>query len=223
MRVIGAGFGRTGTMSTKVALQQLGFSPCLHMIDLLAGNQDLAQTFYDAKLGKPVDWASELADWDATVDWPGCTFYKELMATFPDARVILNVRDPESWYKSMNDTIYAAAMSFGDMPEMRERPATKMIQTIVWEGDLEGRFADKQRALEIFDQHNREVREYVPSERLLVFDVKQGWEPLCTFLGVDVPQQPFPHANDTESFRKMMESGAAVSGDKARELNTAKA
>lgn len=219
MKVIGAGFGRTGTMSTKVALQQLGFGPCLHMIDLIAANQDLAQTFYDAYQGKPVDWTEALQGWESTVDWPGCTFYKQLMDTFPNAPVILNVRDPESWYKSMNDTIYDAAMKLEQMPEMRDRPATKMIKAVVWDGDMKGDFQNKKGSIEIFEQHNKEVKDYVPAGRLLVFDVKQGWEPLCSFLGVDVPDMPFPHANDTESFKQMMESGAATSGEHARELN----
>lgn len=219
MKVIGAGFGRTGTMSTKIALQQLGRGPCLHMIDLLADNQDLAQTFLDAHGGKQVDWKMELRDWEAAVDWPACTFYKQLMDAFPDASVVLNVRDSEGWYKSTYDTIYAAAMSIDSDPEMRERPAAKMIRSVVWDGDLEGDFANKSRAIEIFERWNEEVQEYVPKDRLLVFDVKQGWEPLCAFLSMSVPEQPFPRANDTATFLEMMASGAATSGAKARELS----
>lgn len=219
MRVIGAGFGRTGTMSTKVALQQLGFSPCLHMIDLIADNQDLAETFYEAYRGSKVDWKETLRDWDATVDWPGCSFYKQFMEAFPSAPVILNVRDPESWYKSMNDTIFDVAGHLAEIPEMRDRPATKMIRTVVWEGDMEDDFPNKAHAIEIFERHNREVKEHVPTERLLVFDVKQGWEPLCRFLQVGVPEMPFPHANDTESFKQMMADGSAASGEHARALS----
>lgn len=206
-------------MSTKVALQQLGFGPCLHMIDLMAANQDLVQTFHDAYVGKDVDWSQALSEWEATVDWPGCTFYKQLMDVFPEAPVILNVRDPESWYKSMNDTIYDGAMKLEDMPEMRDRPATKMIKAVVWDGDMKGDFPNKQGSIEIFLRHNEEVKNYVPADRLLIFDVKQGWEPLCSFLGVPVPAEPFPHANDTESFRQMIASGAATSGEHARQLN----
>ncbi|HEV3309747.1 MAG TPA: sulfotransferase, partial [Chloroflexota bacterium] len=100
MKVIGAGFGRTGTMSLKAALQQLGFGPCLHMIDLLSGHPELSDTFREAYDGKSTDWATTLEGWESCVDWPACSFYKDLMRVWPDAPVILNVRDPEGWYKS---------------------------------------------------------------------------------------------------------------------------
>jgi hypothetical protein len=222
MKVIGAGFGRTGTTSTKVALQQLGFGPCLHMIDLLAANQDLAQLFYDAyTTGKNVDWVEVLQGWESAVDWPACTFYREFMEAFPDAPVVLNVRDPEPWYTSMANTIYQAAMNTAKDPNMADRPAAKMIRSVVWEGDMQGQFLDKERAIQLFHEHNAEVQRFVPRDRLLVFDVKDGWDPLCSFLGVPVPDAPFPHANDTESFKQMMASGAATSGVRAQELNTA--
>ncbi len=219
MDVIGAGFGRTGTMSLKVALQQLGFAPCLHMIDLLGGQPELSDTFREAYEGKSVDWKESLKEFRATVDWPGCSFYKDLMELYPDAPVILTVRDPEAWYKSTYDTIYQAALQIVEMPEFADRPVTKMLQTIVWNGDLEGRFDDKQRAISIFENHNQAVKDYVPADRLLVYEVKQGWEPLCRFLGVDVPSFPFPHVNDTKSFWENMEAGNITSGEEARKLN----
>jgi Sulfotransferase domain len=219
MKVIGAGFGRTGTMSLKVALQQIGFDPCLHMIDLLAGMPELSDTFREAQEGKTVDWAVALKGFESTVDWPGCTFYKQMMDAFPDAKVLLTVRDPEAWYKSVDDTIYGAAQAIQTMPEMADKPVAKMLKSVVWDGDLEGTFADKERTLSIFENHNREVQEYVPSDRLLVFEVKQGWAPLCNFLGVDIPSEPFPHVNDTQSFLENMRSGAITSGEEARKLN----
>jgi Sulfotransferase domain len=219
MKVIGAGFGRTGTMSLKVALQQIGFGPCLHMIDLLAGMPELSDTFREAYEGKPTDWKTALKDFESTVDWPGCSFYKEYMEIFPDAPVILTVRDPESWYKSVNDTIYGAAMAISTMPDLAEKPVAKMLKAVVWEGDLQDRFADKDHTLSLFNEHNRKVQEYVPSDRLLVFEVKQGWAPLCNFLGVDVPSEPFPHVNDTNSFLENMRSGAITSGEEARKMN----
>ncbi|HZT95279.1 MAG TPA: sulfotransferase [Chloroflexota bacterium] len=219
MDVIGAGFGRTGTMSLKVALQQLGFAPCLHMIDLLAGMPELSDTFREAYEGKQVDWKTALKDFRATVDWPGCTFYKEFMELYPNAPVILSVRDPEAWYKSTNDTIFKAAEMLPNMPEIADKPVAKMLKAIVWDGDLQGRFADKDFAISVFEKHNREVQQYVPKERLLVYEVKQGWEPLCSFLGVSVPEEPFPHVNDTKTFWENMTSGSITSGDEARKLN----
>lgn len=220
MRVIGGGFGRTGTMSLKVALQQLGFAPCLHMIDLLSGNPELSETFIEAYRGKSVDWRTVLEGWEATVDWPGCSFYRQLMETFPEAPVILSVRDPESWYQSVNDTIFMAAEVMKDQPEIRDLPASRMLRTIVWDGDFQGQFADKQRTLEVYENHNREVKEFVPPERLLVFEVKQGWGPLCRFLRVETPETPFPHVNDKESFLAMIQSGAHMSGEQTQKLNT---
>jgi hypothetical protein len=219
MKVIGAGFGRTGTTSTKVALQKLGFGPCLHMIDTLA-NQDLAAVFLGAHNGEPTDWVAALDEWESTIDWPSCSFYKAHMEAFPDAKVILNIRDSEGWYKSVNDTIFPVARHNASNPETSDRTSVKMIKAVIWEGDMEGQFEDKDYAISLYEKHNQEVQEYVPADRLLVFDVKQGWEPFCSFLGVDVPDEPFPHANDTESFKAMIQSGAALSGDRAKELSS---
>src|SRR5579862_8199623 len=123
MRVIGAGFGRTGTMSLKVALQRLGFGPCLHMIDLLSGYPEMSDIFREAYDGKSTDWRSVLEGWESCVDWPACSFYKQLIELWPDAPVILNVRDPEKWYKSTYDTIYQAAMVIPQTQEQLDRPA----------------------------------------------------------------------------------------------------
>jgi Sulfotransferase domain len=219
MKVIGAGFGRTGTMSLKVALQQLGFGPCLHMIDFLSGNPHLSDVFREAYDGKTTDWKAELAGWESAVDWPGCSFYKEFMKLFPDAPVVLNVRDPEGWYKSTYNTIYQAAMVMPQTPEMAARPANRMLRRVVWEGDLQSKFEDKPAALAIFESWNQGVRDTVPSDRLLEFNVIEGWKPLCDFLGQAVPDEPFPHLNDTQSFLDMVQKGAHMTGEKVAALN----
>jgi hypothetical protein len=219
MKVIGAGFGRTGTMSLKVALQRLDFGPCLHMIDLLSGNPELSDIFREAYDGKPTDWEAALQGWESAVDWPACSFYRQFMDRFPDAPVILNVRDGEGWYKSTYNTIYQAAMVLPQTLEMEARPASKMLRRVVWEGDLQGKFQDKGAALEIFERWNDEVRNSVPKDRLLEFNVIEGWEPLCAFLGVDVPDEPFPHLNDTQSFLEMIQRSAHTSGEKVAALN----
>jgi len=206
-------------MSIKVALQKLGFGPTLHMIDLLSGYPELSDTFREAYDGRPTDWKSVLQGWESGMDWPACSFYKQFMELWPEAPVILNVRDPEGWYKSTENTIYKAAMAAKKDPGVGGRPAGKMLRRIVWEGDLQGKFADKPAALEIFHQWNEDVKAYVPAERLLVFDVHDGWEPLCAFLGVPVPDEPFPHLNDTQSFLDMISRGAHTSGEQVAAIN----
>ncbi len=204
MKIIGAGFGRTGTSSVKVALDDLGFGPCHHMTELFH-QPERAARWEAAAAGQPVGWHELLAGYHATVDWPACTFYAQLMEAYPEALVLLTVRDPERWYQSCRDTIYRSSASRADSAHAGGTdPVAHMIDTIIWQGTFGGAFEEKQRAISIFERHNQEVRERVPSDRLLVYDVKQGWEPLCRFLGVDVPAgTPFPHLNDTMTFQQM--------------------
>lgn len=211
MKVIGAGFGRTGTMSLKAALEELGAGPCYHMIDLIRDPSRLSY-WQAATDGERVDWREALEGYESTIDWPGCTFYEQMMETWPDAAVLLNVRDPEAWYQSCLKTIHAAkaAAAKGEMGGGTEEPpppeVMMMISRLIWDGTFEGfeRFAeDKAHALEVFERHNQQVRERVPADRLLVYEIGQGWGPLADFLGVPAPDKPFPHLNDTASFRQM--------------------
>lgn len=211
--VIGAGFGRTGTSSLQAALEQLGFDRCYHMREVFA-NPHHAGIWIDAFKGRPVDWEALFAGYRATVDWPGCTFYRELMHQYPEAKILLSVRDPEKWYDSARTTIYASKGSTRIVQAMRVllprlRKMTGMVNTLVWQGTFHGRFEDRQYAIDTFNWHNQEVMRLVPPDRLLVYDVKQGWEPLCQFLGVPVPQDtPFPHLNDGAEFRAMIQQRA---------------
>jgi hypothetical protein len=204
LAVVGAGFGRTGTMSLKIALETLGFAPCYHMTELV-NNPSHAGLWAAAGRGEPVDWAALFARYRATVDWPGCHYYRELMAAFPAAKVILTVRDPERWYDSVANTLYSlktATDSYlaGRGAQAGTRPVVG-YQNRIWDETFGGRFSDRQHAIEVFQRHNREVVDYVPSDRLLVYELGQGWQPLCALLGVSLPDEPFPHVNDTESFR----------------------
>ncbi|MBX3014577.1 MAG: hypothetical protein KF832_23865 [Caldilineaceae bacterium] len=209
LNVIGAGFGRTGTTSIKAALEQLGFTQCYHMQEVIKHPAHV-QPWTDAMAGKPVDWDQLFAGYQATVDWPACNFYQQLMAHYPDAKVLLTVRDPDKWYDSCHNTIYA----------MYHKPVMRLIRALfppmqrfmamndrlVWQGNFGGRFLDRCHAIALFNQHNAAVQAYVPPERLLVYDVKEGWEPLCRFLAVPVPQDtPFPHRNDTGLFQRMFQ------------------
>ncbi len=218
LAVIGAGLGRTGTLSLHAALERLGFAPCEHMTNCFAHPERFALWLEAARrkrAGEPIDWRPLFAGYQATVDWPGAYFWRELIAAHPEAKVILTVRDPERWYESARETIYAASqartasipprMLAGLLGWLRPDAARgfRTVQETVWDGTLNGKFEDRAAAIRIFEEHTREVEATVAPERLLVFDVKQGWEPLCAFLGVPVPHgEPFPHVNDAADFAR---------------------
>lgn len=206
MKVIGAGFGRTGTLSVKAALEELGFGPCYHMTDLYSRPRD-GRLWERALRGERVDWEEVFGDYRATVDWPGCAFYGELMEAYPHARVLLPVRDPEEWYESARSTIHAVRRSAYSSAvaalAWKLYPAFRVTDKAIWEGTFGGRFEDREHAISVFERHNEEVKRSVPPERLLVYRVEEGWEPLCDFLGVEVPEgKPFPRLNDAGSFKR---------------------
>jgi hypothetical protein len=197
LEVIGAGFGRTGTLSLKLALERLGFGPCHHMIELIDDQEQLDLWSRVAEDGT-ADWDMVYRDFRSTVDWPGVTFWRQLVGHYPDAKVILTVRDPQSWYESACESIYRARSFLADDPLSRQR--RDIVGRTVWDGTFGGRFEDAEHAMAVFGEHNDEVRREVPAERLLEFQVKQGWGPLCDFLGVPVPDEPFPRSNDRLEF-----------------------
>ena len=213
IKVIGAGFGRTGTLSIKAALEELGFSKCYHMVELLTHPSDV-KFWEDASQGKPVNWDALFDGYQAIVDYPGYRYYSQLMQHYPDAKVLLSIRDAESWYESTLKTIYQAgpkgwkklkmALSLPFSPKLRNLVRIfRMADKDVWVKDFQGKFEDKPYAIGIFNQHIEEVKRLVPPERLLVYQVKEGWEPLCHFLGVSVPpDKPFPHLNDRATFQQ---------------------
>lgn len=213
MKVIGAGFGRTGTASLKAALDHLGFGPCYHMYELLA-EPERVHDWRRALSGENVAWDEIFAGYQSTVDWPGCAFWRELVSRYPEAKGILTERDPDRWYESTYNTIYQIGTNdtpgsgSGSEPGSDEdvvidqlRPT---IRKMIWDGTFSGRFADRSHAIEVFTKHNAEVRATVPPERLLVFHVSEGWRPLCEFLRVDVPAEDFPHINDTGSMPELI-------------------
>lgn len=214
MKVVGAGFGRTGTLTLKVALEKLGLGPCYHMAEVLQ-HPEHSKTWLAASRGEPVDWAAFFQGWGATVDWPGCNFYKEILAAHPDARVLLSVRDPDKWYQSCLDTIYQTASRFPmnvvgpHLP--RVGAVSAMAREVVWKQTFQDRFGEKEHAIAVYKAHIEEVKRSVPADRLLVFEARQGWEPLCAFLGVPVPDEPFPHVNDSASMAKRFTAMNAVS------------
>jgi hypothetical protein len=203
MKVIGAGFGRTGTLSLKGALETLGFGPCYHMTEVFS-HPEHAPLWTAAATGTAVDWNELFEGYEATVDWPGAAFHAQLIEMYPDAPVILSVRDPNKWYESCMQTIHrASAPEAGSEFATSQDPVAEMIAAVVWQGTFTGAFHDKQYAVSIYERHIKDVRDRVPADRLLIYDVKEGWEPLCRFLGVEPPiGQPFPHVNTTLDWQK---------------------
>lgn len=201
LKVIGAGFGRTGTLSLKSALEQLGFGPCHHMTEIIGDMQRQGPMWNRVASGKERDWKKVYAGYLATVDWPGCHYYAELADAFPEAKVILTVRESRAWYASMKETILK------NVPGRAIRLLLVVIKfpmsfvaTIVLKRTFRNDTSEA-NAIATFERHNAEVQQRIPAERLLVFDVKQGWEPLCAFLDVPVPEAPFPRTNDREMFK----------------------
>lgn len=209
-------------MSLKAALEELGFGPCYHMTELF-GHPEHADLWDAARRGEPVDWEDLLGDYEATVDWPGCTFYEELMERYPEAKVLLSVRDPERWYQSVRSTIYELMRITLVSPLSRPTfrlvglfvPAigkvARMNQRLIFDGSFDGRFEDEAHTKAVFERHNEEVRRKVPRKKLLVYEVKEGWGPLCDFLGVEVPDRPFPRLNDAAEMRRRIRLLRAMS------------
>jgi hypothetical protein len=207
VKVIGVGVGRTGTLSLKAALEQLGFGPCFHGRHVL-DHPDRLPLWQAAAAGEPVDWGAVFAGYTSSVDWPGAAFWRPLVEAFPAAKVILTVRNADGWYESVHNTIFRM---FGDgPPDARVAEARRVVpgldvftafhRRMIWDGFFDGRFADREYAIRAYEEHNAAVRRDIPGERLLVISPGAGWEPLCALLGVPVPVEPYPHLNDPGKF-----------------------
>jgi hypothetical protein len=217
MRLIGAGLPRTGTLTQKVALEMLGLEPCYHWVNVLA---DLDQVdVWNRALDGDGPWEEVLSGFQATVDWPGGYFWRELMDYYPDAKVLLSVRDPEKWESSFRETIWN--MGHGEslirllssargLVDPQWARYLKLVERMFWTG--QGTFAAgherPEQLIAGFERHNAEVKASVPPERLLVWSVTEGWEPLCEFLELPVPVEPMPHVNDRETFLGRVIDGA---------------
>jgi hypothetical protein len=216
MQVIGAGLPRTGTLTQKLALEQLGFDPCYHWVNLIA---DLEQVpVWSRALDGESIWDGVFAGFEATVDWPGAYFFAEIAEHYPEAKVLLSVRDGASWEPSFRETI--VGLSYGDALMRRLSDARaeidpqwkrylRLVDRMFWSGDapFNGGVGSEQLIAQM-EAFNARVQEMIPPERLLVWNVREGWEPLCEFLEVDVPDHPLPHENDRETFLGRVMDGA---------------
>lgn len=207
LEILGVGLGRTGTLSLRTALDQLGY-PCYHMLDVLFDRKRKSDVDFwlevsndPAKVDR--DWSRVFDGLTASVDYPACGAWRALADAYPDAKVILteHPRGAEAWYQSNIATIYTgtghdARSDFG-------KKINEMMDRLIWNGLLEGAMEDREAALQRYGDHIEEVKATIPADRLLVFRVDQGWEPLCAFLDLPVPENPFPNVNEREQMAKI--------------------
>lgn len=198
LSVIGAGFGRTGTASMKIAFEQLGLGPCHHMKEVSTPEQK--SDWITAAEGQQMDWGQVFEGFSSCIDWPAAFFWRELSECYPDAKIILTVRDAESWYKSMQNTIFQL---FKTKPD-----ANAMAFKLIGKRLFEERFDDKDFVLGIYEKNIRDVQAAFSSDRLLTYELGSGWEPLCAFLEKPVPDTAFPQSNSTGDFQKIFSERA---------------
>lgn len=211
LEIVGTGFGRTGTLSLKGALEQLGFGRCYHMIEV-AQNPGHAALWSAAHDGAHTDWPALFARYRATVDWPSTAFWRQIVAAHPRAKVIHSERPADAWYRSVCNTILQVMKNptpANAPPAMHEQ--LEMARKVILRGVFDDRFEDEAHAIAIYEAHNACVKREIPRERLLVYEPGQGWEPLCEFLGLPVPATPYPKVNTTEDFLARIRPAAAGS------------
>ena len=201
LRVVGAGLGRTGTHSLKLAFEQLLGGPCYHMIEVL-GRPDQAAAWSGAARGEESDWTTFLAGYVATVDWPAASFWRELVANAPDAVVVLSIRDSEAWWKSASETIFAV-LDRGAPPDDPGAVAELEMISDVVDRRFTSEWRDRDSAIAAYNAHNEDVRASVSPGRLVEWWPGDGWAPLCAALDIDLPSEPFPHVNTKSEFRAM--------------------
>ena len=199
LEVIGAGFGRTGTHSLGLALEKLGFGPCYNLPEVTK-NPNHIEIWNNAIDGTPVDWKYLFSSYKSAVEWPSVTFIHELVQYFPEAKIILTLREPESWYESAKKTIFEGLELSAHNPDPIKRERSGMMRRLILERTFAGKYRDKEYAMAIYQKHIQQVIEIVPQESLLQFDIKDGWHPLCGFLKKPIPQEPFPWLNERTKF-----------------------
>jgi hypothetical protein len=197
MKVIGAGVGRTGTYSLKLALNQLGLGPCHHMEEVLLNMPVQVPLWSAAADGNP-DWAAIYDGYQSAVDWPTGAFFRELSTAYPEAKFVLSTRSPESWTESYSSTIHTLLGSKDQAPEEMRDWLNMAERVISKSGFAPGK--SKQELHDAFIAHEQAVKAAIPADRLLVFQAKEGWAPLCDFLSLPVPDTPFPRTNDRAEF-----------------------
>lgn len=199
LKVIGTGFGRTGTDSMRTALNMLGLGPTHHMFEIMENPQQ-KERWRALALGAEPDWDLLFKGYNSCIDWPSAYYWRELIEVYPEAKVLLTWRTPESWWSSFEKTIVAGIKSSED-PQSLGR-------TLI-EGEIfDGRMADRAHAIATYEANVAAVLDTVPKDRLLVHKLGDGWVPLCAHLGVPVPEEDYPNRNNTSDFaEKILKPG----------------
>lgn len=220
MKIIGVGFGRTGTYSTFTALNELGYN-CYHMFEVLENPANKTHLNFwhrvaHAEPGSQHNWLEVFGNYDATVDNPACCVWRELVEYYPDAKVILTLhpKGPEAWYRSTINTIYKTAtlwqfkvLAFY-IPKMRKM--VQMCSRLIWHRSHKGTMSDREKAIARYEEHIEEIKAAIPEDRLLIFSADQGWEPLCDFLDKTAPNTDFPNVNDTAEFQGFLKKMTGI-------------
>ncbi|HWD40658.1 MAG TPA: sulfotransferase [Fimbriimonas sp.] len=209
LKVVGAGLGRTGTFSLKLGLEQLLGGTCYHMYEVFQKPAHIP-VWQDAADGKPVDWNSLMTGYTAAVDWPASAYWLPLAEANPDAVIVFSRRDPEAWWESASETIFKGIGQLKDRPD--DNGWFRMVSTMManhFTTDL----TNKDAAITAFKKHEENVMSTAPKERLVVWEAKEGWEPLCKALDLPIPDQPFPRANTKEEFIARIANGPPAAHD----------
>lgn len=215
LKVVGSGLGRTGTKSMQTALAMLGFGPCHHMVEVFMHPESMA-LWVDAAEGRP-NWDEIFKGYQSAVDYPTAAYWRQIADHYPDAKVLHTVRDPDKWFDSTQATIFspgnsAATVNSGD--DMRSRFFNGFM------GPMRERLGDRAFMTDHFRRHTEEVKATIAPERLLVYEVGEGWDRLCAFLGVPVPAEPYPSENSRQEFiARSAAMRAAMQQPQASELD----
>jgi hypothetical protein len=196
LKIIGSGLGRTGTKSLQTALNMLGLGPCHHMVEVFAHPQSIP-LWIKAAAGQ-ADWEAIFAGYESMVDYPGAAFWRELAAYYPDAKILHSVRDPEAWFDSTQATIFSPTGIAATALATGQQPAASFFMS--FSAPFAAHMHDRAFMTDYFRRHTEAVKAAISPERLLVYDVGSGWEPLCRFFGVPVPDTPYPSENSRTNF-----------------------
>lgn len=207
--IVGAGFGRTGSDSMRAALNMLGFGPCHHMHEVRPSEAQI-EIWYRIAMGETPDWEAVFKGFRSSLDWPSVAFWREILDANPGAKLLLTRRPVEAWFKSFSGTILPILLELEQIPEDKRSHEVQMLLAIVRDRCFGGNVHDEGHMKAVYEAYNAEVEAAVPEGRRLTFTAGDGWEPLCAWLGVAVPEEPFPFGNTTAEFQAAVERERAA-------------